>query len=705
MPDTAKTPSRRPGPVARVTAGILGLITVIVLLLVIFWDWDWFVPLVNRQATAALGRPTTITHLHVSPGLNTVVTVDDLTIAQPEDFKDEKADFAHVDHLTVAVKVWHYIVDHDLEFPRIVVDTPTGNVIERSNGQKNFVFKTGSGSSSSSSTGTKLPKIDRLTITDGKVHVAFAPLKADMQLRIHTTPPTADSDGTIVVDADGHYAKAPITGHLEGGAPLALTNPSRPYPIDGRIANGRTVVTLKGTVNDPLHFAGTNVKLHFSGPDMALLFPLTGVPIPHTPPYSVTGNLDYTADHIRFHNFEGKMGHSDIGGDIAVNPHTHPPDVIAKLHSHRVDLADLGGFIGSTPGKTAPAKTRAASDHVLPDQKINVPKLNAVNAHLIYTGDHIENHDLPLDNIDVEADVRDGAIILHKLNFAVGSGRLEMAAKLTPAPHEMFATSFKLDASRLDVSRLMQATGVFKGRGTLGGHVTLASTGNSIANLVANGNGGITMVIDQGGNLSALLPDLLGLKLGSALLSALGIPNRSQMQCFIANMPLKHGVLHTDSLLLQTDATRTTGDGTVNFRTDKIDYSVTTRALHFNVLSLPGAVNINGPITDPNITPGAELAGRTAAAIGLGILFPPAALIPTIQFGVGKGSACESALNQADTRPAAGIAPGSTAGGHKRSAAGKGHTGAHKASAAHGKTSLSPTQIHKKWEKRLDAQH
>lgn len=677
----------------KTTGGVFGVFALGILILVMIWQWDWFVPLINRKASDALHRPVSIAHLHVSPGLRTSVTVDDLKISQPEGFEKEKADFASAKSLTVKVDVWRYLTGRGLFIPIIRMDTPTGDIVSRINGQNNYSFSdtTEKTQTQTPSKPMTLPDIGEIDIQNADIRLALAQLKTDMHVLIHTTPPQNGTKGNVVVDLKGRYAQAPINGHIVGGALLSLTQPAEPYPIDGRIENGPTYVTLKGTVDDPLHFKGTKLALHFAGPDMSLLYGLTGIPIPHTPAYSITGNLGYSESAIRFQKFEGRMGSSDIGGDINVNPHLKPPFVEAALHSHSVDLADLGGFVGAKTGEAK--KTAPPSRSVLPDQKINVPKLNAVNAHVTYHGDHIRNKDWPLDNIDTEFAVKDGAIDLKHLCFATGSGKISATATLQPTKNEQFRTKFRLDVSRLPLSRIMKATDTFKGEGTIGGHITLTSTGNSVASLVANGDGGTTLVLDRGGDVTALLPDLLGLKLGSAVLSALGIPDRSKLECLVADMPLDNGILKTKSLLLQTETTRTTGTGTVNFHNDTLDYAVTTRAIHPQILSLPGAVHIFGPLSSPNILPGAELIGRVAASVGLGVLFPPAALIPTIQLGVGEGSACERAVQEANTNPAAGIAPGET-------------TGAGASSVPHpekqsetGKPTkhLTPSQVRKAW--------
>lgn len=73
----------------------IGIPLVLVALVVAFWSWDWFIPLAERQASAALGRKVTIAHLHVRPGRVTEIVVDDLRVANPDGFEAEEP-FAQV---------------------------------------------------------------------------------------------------------------------------------------------------------------------------------------------------------------------------------------------------------------------------------------------------------------------------------------------------------------------------------------------------------------------------------------------------------------------------------------------------------------------------------------------------------------------------------------------------------------------------------
>jgi uncharacterized protein involved in outer membrane biogenesis len=390
---------------------------------------------------------------------------------------------------------------------------------------------------------------------------------------------------------------------------------------------------------------------------MALLYPLTGIPIPQTPPFSIAGNIDYSTAKIRFTDFAGRVGSSDLEGDITVDPHGgigQKPDVFMDLRSKRVDLADLGGFIGTAPGKkTTPGETAAqkevlakteAKKTLFPTTPINLPKLHAADIHLKYRGEHIENTYTPFDKLVVALDVVDGKMTLHPLDLVVGNGNITSNIAWAPGATGLIHANANIAFQHIELARVMQATHTFKGNGIIGGEAKIDANGNSLASMMGHGSGELKLVLVSAGKVSALLVDIAGLEFGNALLSALGIPNQAQIDCFVTDLPLKDGIVDTKALLLDTNEARVVGRGTIDFRDQTLDYSLTTRSKHFSIGSLPGPINITGPLGAPSIRPGAEVVARAGAAAGLGVLLTPlGALLPTIQFGVGNDNACVKA--------------------------------------------------------------
>jgi uncharacterized protein involved in outer membrane biogenesis len=224
----------------------------------------------------------------------------------------------------------------------------------------------------------------------------------------------------------------------------------------------------------------------------------------------------------------------------------------------------------------------------------------------------------------------------------VGKGQIQLTTDLAPAGKDMKADA-TISFKRVDLARLLSATHLVEGAGQMSGSARIASTGNSLASLLGHGDGGLELGM-SGGNLSALLVDLAGLEFGNALLSALGIPQRATLDCFAADFVLNHGVMETKTLILDTSEAQVQGAGDINLANETIDYRLKTATKHFSIGSLPTPIDITGRLKSPTIRPEiGPLAARAGAAVGLGILFPPAALIPTIQFGTGENGRCIAA--------------------------------------------------------------
>lgn len=641
--------------------GWIGGSLALLALLAVFWNWDWFIPIVQSRASSAIGRQVTLAHLHVRLGPVVQIAADDVRIANPPNWPAEDPPLASVGRLTVQVDALGYLQGKGLILPLIGLDEPKVYAAETRDGASNFNLSTNSGKTSGGG-GSSL-KIGDLRINAGTARTVMPKYKTDFTAKIDTQG--AGADARIVADATGTYAAQPITAKLTGGALLSLRDREHPWPVSLDLANGPSRVSLNGTLRDPIGFKGANVALKFSGPDMGLLEPLVGFPIPKTPAYQIAGKLDLEGlSRIRFQDFDGRLGNSDISGSIEEQPGAEEvkgkpiPVVTMDLRSRRVDLADLAGFIGGAPGRpTTPDATQQereaaakanAGPKLLPDTPVSVPRLTWANIHLRYHAGHIEGRSVPLDNLTAALDIVDGRVNLHPISFGVGKGRLSANIDMVPTSGKELRARMDLHMENLDVSRLMAATHTFKGAGSVSGVGAIDATGDSLASLLANGNGEIKMAM-AGGNLSAVLIDLTGLQFGNALLSALGAPDQTPVQCFVADLALRRGVLNFQAMTLDTGEAITNVGGDVNLSKETIDLALTTDSKHFSVGSLPTRINIGGTFKDPSIRPGAEVAARGGAAAGLAVLFAPLAILPTIQFGTSEADdkRCGELLQQA----------------------------------------------------------
>ncbi len=634
-------------PIGLIVAGGLAVLIGVVIVTLPYW----LRPVVEARASAALGRPVTIDHLAL--GIRPVrVTLGGVKIAGNPAIPGP-AYLATLDELALTLNLtplWHgrMVTIPEAEITRLIVEA-----VQTNDRQNNYSFAgSDSSASTSSASPTKFPAIGELRVTDSRAHLVMPEYATDANLTIHTED---KPHGRIIAEVAGTYHNQPITGRLSGAAVLNLSDATTPYSVDLKLANGETHVSLVGTIQDPINLGGADLKLELAGQDMALLYPLIGVPLPPTTPYRLTSAVTYADGAFQLTNIAWTVGNTDVTGALTIDPRPARPIISGALVSTHVDMDDLAGFIGSQPGNAStkgesPAQKRALqraidSPKLIPTVPMDLTKLRSADFHVTYRADSIIGKSVPFDTLATHLDIEDGEITVTDFRLGIGQGQIIGQATLTPTENTVHTVA-EIQLQKLDIQRMLASTHLIKGQGVLGGQMKIESTGKSLAEILGNGNGQVTLAV-AGGNVSAIAVDLSGLKLGSAALSALGFPDREGIRCLIGDLSLTDGTLQTRTLMLDTTNDRTTVDGKVDLKTERVDAKLRTQAKHFTVGTLSAPIIMDGTLKNPGFHPEAgTLGARAAAAVGLALLFPPAALLPTIQFGIGDDNACVALLQE-----------------------------------------------------------
>ncbi|MES2883312.1 MAG: AsmA family protein [Pseudomonadota bacterium] len=615
----------------------------LLVLLVIFWDWNWFKPLVQKQASAALGRTVLIDDLDVTPSWHPDVVLSGVTVANPDGFTADAAPLAAVRRVALRFGI-RDLFSHRLRISSLDIDQPVATLAADAKGERNWTLVLPASDPDAKPWDVQ---IAGLSIREGRYSLIDKALKADISGSVSTAEPKQKSESMILARAQGRYNGEPFKASFTGGSILSLRTPENPYPVDFTAESGATRVVLKGTLLDPLKFAGARLRLLLQGPDLSALADFTQLPLPKTPPYKLEGDLDYKARSILFNNFKGVMGESDLAGDVSVRVQKPRPVLEGTVHSRQVRLADLSGLIGGDPN--APAADAPGGDgRLIPAKPINLPRLRAADVRLDFKGDHIIGDELPFDRLAFKLTIDDAVLRVSPADLGIGEGALRFYVTLDPRG-EQFSLDATAELHRVDVSRLMQKTG-YQGSGRIGGSAVLKGRGRSAAELLGNGDGELKLAM-AGGDFSALLLDLSGLDFGNALLSAIGIGKRTEVRCLVGDFALVKGKLDTRSFVLDTGNTNLLLDGSANLKTETLDLRLRTQPKRANIARLKAPIYIRGTFADPSIRPDLlDLGVRAGAAVALGVLLTPlAAILPTLQLGPGEDRDCKALLAEAET--------------------------------------------------------
>src|SRR5260221_13791700 len=156
----------------------------------------------------------------------------------------------------------------------------------------------------------------------------------------------ADPASPLKIALAGRFQGRPLrlTGNL--GSIAELRNPTKPYPVSLRGSLGETKLAADGTIEEPLDFAGVDLRLSLEGRKLHDLADILGVPFPELPDFRGTskltgGNGDWHLDAIAL-----KTGDSDLEGGLEIDTNAKVPHVTAHLTARMIDLAYFKGLYG-----------------------------------------------------------------------------------------------------------------------------------------------------------------------------------------------------------------------------------------------------------------------------------------------------------------------------------------------------------------------
>ena len=195
-----------------------------------------------------------------------------------------------------------------------------------------------------------------------------------------------------------------------------------------------------------------------------------------------------------------------------------------------------------------------------------------------------------------------------------------------------------------------------EGVGTFGGGAQLKARGNSIHELAASADGEVAVIMD-GGQISALIVEAIGLDVGEALglLVTEGDDEQSTMvpiECFVARFAVQDGVMETEALVLETSDSTITGKGQIRLGEEELALELLAHPKDASALTASTPVRIEGTFKDPEVDLiSEELQEKSLAALALGVVLPViGAVLPFIEQGEAKDSNCGRLI--ADTEAA-----------------------------------------------------
>lgn len=607
---------------AAATALLLGL-----LVLLLLWDWNWFKPLLERQVEARTGRSFDIDgDLDVDLGWTPTISASRVAFGNAS--WASQPVMASARHVALDIEVWP-LLRGELRIPELRLQAPRLRLETGPGGRGNWQFGDSGGDG---------PQFRRLWIDDGRLRYLDAARDTDIRVAMATgRPARADAAPPIVASGGGRWRGAEFTVRGRAESPLGLGDADSPYQIDVQARAGVTRAHARGSLLDPLRLRGFDLQLELAGHNMAELYPLVGLALPPTPPYTLEGRFRRDGTTWRYTGFTGRVGDSDLAGDASVDTGGPRPYLRADLLSKRLDFKDLAGFVGDPSPGSARDDTPG---RVLPDTPYRLERLRAMDADVRLRAQRINARSLPLEDMDAHLLLDNGLLKLDPLDFGVATGEIRSTVRMD-ARGEVIRTRAEVQARGLDLSQLLPEVELARNAiGEVGGAVTLAGEGNSIAAMLGSSDGDVAIGMGRG-RISNLLMEKAGIDLAEIIKYKLTGDRLIPVRCAFGDFAVEDGVMTARALAFDTTDTLLIGEGTIDLGSERLDLTIHPRPKDRSLLSLRAPLLLEGSFADPSIRPDmGQLGLRGAIALTLASIAPPAALLATLELGPGENVDC-----------------------------------------------------------------
>ena len=516
-----------PRPTKHITAIILGLMVLVVVGLLLTLDMNRLKPWINTRVSEATGRPFAINgdlglawekSAHKDAGWRgwipwAHISAQNITFGNP-DWSQVSTNMIEVKQLDLLLNPVA-LLDNKIELPSVQLIEPKLILERRQDGSNNWTLK-------SNNTATWQLDLQRLKVNNGWVHLVDAIKHADVRADIDTLQEQVYG---IAWKLNGKFNGEPVSGQGRAGDVLSLQEAKTAFPIEALVQVGKTTIEAQGTLTQPQDMAALDMQLKLSGASMGNLFPLIGVVLPETPPYTTAGHLIGTLNKLGgdwiYEKFSGKVGESDVAGTMEF--HAQEPRSLLKgwVISKLLRLQDLGPVIGadsndSKANRGAPPVQPA--DKVLPVEPFKVERWGSIDVVKFSGQKIIYGKSMPIANLTTDIHLQDSILTLQPLNFSVAGGHVLSTIKLD-GHNKTINAKIKLSAKHLKLKKMFPALPEMEASvGEINGQLALAARGNSVAAMLGSANGDIKATINSG-TISKLLMEKIGLNIGNIVLS------------------------------------------------------------------------------------------------------------------------------------------------------------------------------------------
>ncbi len=471
-----------------------------------------------------------------------------------------------------------------------------------------------------------------VVLDDARRHLQFKGRVTARDLKRAATPEAAP---LLQIEGTGQLNGKPVQFAIQGDA-LATARRDRPYRFSFDERWDKARLKANGSLARPFDIGLMDAVFEASGPSMRDLYRMIGVPLPESAPFSLSGKLARRYTRSTFSDLHARFGDSDTSGTIVTSTVDGKRRFDADVHAKLFRVKDLG-----RQGSSSDAAAQAVAP-LLPNTPLPFGAVRNRNGLVKVRADNFVAGRVEMRQFVGTATLRDGKIDVPDMQWKMGdarvTGKLNVDAAAEAPKTNLDLTVAGLQLNRFSRKDLQQAP--FDG--PLFVRVQVEGRGDSLRQFAATANGTFAAILPHGA-MRASMAELAGPSLRGIGLALTKNSGGTGVRCAVAEFRGKDGLFQSTQFLIDTDAVLIQGGGTVDLRSEVLDLTFRGDPKTVRLGRIRSPLLVRGAMRSPSfsLSPGA-LSKQAGAAVLLGVLAPPAAVLAFVDPGLAKDANCRN---------------------------------------------------------------
>lgn len=400
----------------------------------------------------------------------------------------------------------------------------------------------------------------------------------------------------VVVEASGNYRGGPATLKVSG-PPIALRGTHDAYPFSLTLRSPTLSLDARGTMAGALNMRDMRLDVAARAPTLKDLDYVIEAGLFGTQPIDLTAQLRHHGRDWTIERIAGRIGRSRMTGKAQVDKRDGRTKIDADIVFSQLDFDDLADDKGLA---TQQASRARIGPRVLPNTRVNLSKVGPTDGTIRFVAQHLLFKDK-----SVFRSLRGTIRLDHKrlsiedmqagLTNGLMTGRLIIDHRTGASP--LVTMDLRFRDGRL--GPLLGASD--KIDAPFGARIALAGRGDTLREALARSDGHVGLAAGEG-HVARIVAAVLAQDMGKAIGAALGDGDAPvALRCIALAFEARKGLLKAGPFLIDTAASRSRGEGTINLDGENIALTVGGAARNGSGLPIVDPIRIGGTLSAPSV--------------------------------------------------------------------------------------------------------